>query len=231
MPTGFQVWGDGGFVQVDGDYMNLGLLISRGATSNTAAALGIPYAEYACTWVVHTTQNKNNLVALRCAYPAAAVRTIDNGTTYTYWIAIQGSPVGASINIYEFGQMSLMPSGSATGVEVYTPNGQVAFSSNYKYMRVVGWIDGSQAVALPAQYVYDGSKNYAVVLSTGAGYADSWFDGNADWENILWLLMANAIPGGIRLNEYGIWNRVQSNPLNGKAGYTFSALIIDVTGY
>lgn len=231
MAAGIQVFNDSGNIQIDGDYLNLGLLAKVATTTNLASNLGIPYVTYAGTWIRYTTKNKKNLIALRCARPAAAVRTIDNGTTYTYEIIVYNSPVGTAITVYEFGEMPTGMTSSGTGFEVYTADGLLAFSSNYRYMKVAGWVDGSKPVSIPATYTYNIARQYAIVLSTGAGYVDSWFDGNADWENIMWMLMANYVTGGIYLNEYSVWSQVQSTSIGGKAGYTFSAMIIDVTGY
>ena len=136
MPAGFQIIGSSGNVQIDGNYVNLGL-IAKGTVT-------IPAAGSISTSAVNASAITPQIVVtgstpILCIAPkivrANIGRVQQSGSTFSYTIIGGASSAGETFNWYLFDQMSLTTQGTS-GLQVFNASGQIVFNSNANPMRI-----------------------------------------------------------------------------------------------
>lgn len=159
MPAGFQVVGSHGVVQVDQNFINLGL-----AGKGTVA---VPGAN-ASGWMGRATVTVTGTSPILCLRPtsnyAAIFSVARTGNTYTYTIA--GTP--GNVAWYLFDRMSPGSAGQV-GFEVRDANGITTFNSNFAPMIVaaIGQIPHASMTTTPASINTGVARTYAACMSEG----------------------------------------------------------------
>lgn len=168
MPAGFQIIGAHGVVQVDENYVNLGL-IAKGTV--TIPAGGVPLNQAAQIVVAGSSP----VLCIRPVSTYATIRRVQkSGGTYSY--TLQGGyanangtgPTAETFNWYLFDRMALTTM-SNTGVQVFNATGEITFNSNGNPMRVaaVGQIQNASIATSPAVVSAASSGAYAACMTQG----------------------------------------------------------------
>lgn len=164
----------------------------------------------------------------------------DKNYIYFYFRPINGvndtyANISTSIIGYVFGEGNKTPSRHMVGFECYNEKGEVVYSSKYKYMKVLDFINGD----IPEKQISN-KKIAMIYLNTHQSYMYSRRDGGTDiLDTANWTWRAGYIKG----NKYGI-NTWQDNMISERnSDYEPCAfdeedyeagkpqfLIIDVTG-
>ena len=229
MPAGFQAFNNGGMLQIDENYVNLGLIAKGQLTPSTATPDGqvgaFKMAEVSVTGVAP-------IIAVRANYAVALGDVRQSGSTWTFRLCVNTTTDwdGTALTYYIFDQVP--PVAHGVGLQVFRGDGVCTFDSNYKYFNPVAvfTLAGGQPLTLTDYNDYTMSQvgTYAVVLSMermGTHYAVSELaitcgDG------------LRALPNGVRMR----WTQVNVNAVGGEGGGTLfvdqrsrQAVLIDVT--
>lgn len=126
MAAGFEVKTDTGIVQVDATYKNLALL-SKHSVSVTGGSGWL--APYSATFTAPAGSNR--VFALRSGTPAVVSRVVGDQVTIA-----TTSPT--TVEVFVFADIPATVGASGAALVVYNADGEVTFSSDMRYMRVVG---------------------------------------------------------------------------------------------
>jgi len=162
---GLQVVNDGGFVQIDSTYKNLGLLAKGSVISS-----GTPTQTGWYPAVFSVAVGATPIVAARPSSGyAVLVSTVLSGNTVTYTYYCDAS--GTTLYYWVFDDPARgINDGSNYGLLVRNAASEVVFDSRLRYMRVLGFFSGNEYYA-PAPPIDSGetfsyaSSNLAVVQS------------------------------------------------------------------
>lgn len=217
MTAGFQAFNSGGVLQIDENYVNLGLIATGQVTPSTATPDGFisafKMAELTVTGVAP-------IIAVRANYAVALGDVRQSGSSWTFRLCVNTTTDwdGTPLTYYIFDQVPAVAHG--IGLQVFRADGVCTFDSNYKYFNPVGifTLAGGQPLALTDYNDYTGLPvgTYAVVLSMermGTHYAVSELaitcgDG------------LRALPNGVRMR----WTQINVNAVGGEGG---GSLIVD----
>lgn len=231
MAAGIQVWNNNSFVQIDENYANHALYSKQNLTTSSVGPDSHYFGGYADI-VVHPQA----IVAVYSPYAVALEAVFNGGSTKTY--RYRCLTLHAPITAYAYLPSNLLSPSGNVGFEVFKPDGTLAFSSGYDYMRVVHYdfsVDFGEtlgSVALPGGY------NYAVMASSPVGeYVQDSFDDSGDgWTNEMtsflhFISFSNNVYTKTRQQSRG-WTTFtsQSAPIGVVGTYTSSLLFLDVTG-
>ncbi len=172
MPAGFQLFGAHGVMQIDGQYANLGLTAkgvitippSGSITQSTPMVSGIA-----------PQISVRGITPILCLRPTVVHATIArvqrSGEVFSYTVIGSASPAGETFEYFVFDQMRLaIPlSNSKSGLQLFTPDGNIVFDSNANPMRVVaaGSISNAPLLSTPGSLNVGYSGVYAACISQG----------------------------------------------------------------
>lgn len=169
MPAGFQIVNSSGVVQVDENYVNLGL-VAKGTITIPAGGIGglAAPAQISFTGV-------SPILCIRPVNTFAFIRSVTkSGSTYAYTVnggfATSGnsSPLAETFNWYIFDRMSQIGT-TNYGIQIYNAAGEITFNSSANPMRVaaVGQIPNASLATAPATVSASQSGTYAACISNG----------------------------------------------------------------
>lgn len=233
MPAGLNVINTAGSIQITESFRNLQFL----------GADNISISGTWSTWVhtnniMYQTTNDVAFVAFRCTngkfVEKVSCRKSDATHNYIYATA----EIGATITVYKFGFPAVK---AGSYFEVYNASGQLVFSDNNKFMKVISDYRGTLALSLftalapesgstAVQNISLPHANAAIMLSTNAYYA--YREGGDSGQSIKEYPLTYAFSGA---TVSMVINYSQWNDFNGLgSGQIFSGayyfLILDVTG-
>lgn len=228
MPAGFQAFNNGGVLQIDENYVNLGLI----ATGQVTPSAPTPDGHLAAFKMAEVTvTGVAPIIAVRANYVVALGDVRQSGSTWTFRLCVNTSLDwdGTALTYYIFDQVP--PVAHGVGLQVFRADGACTFDSNYKYFNPVAafTLAGGQPTALTDYNDYTGAPigTYAVVLSMerlGTHYSVSEFaitcsDG------------LRALSNGVRMR----WIQVNENAVGGDGSNVLfvdqrarQAILIDV---
>lgn len=147
MEAGFQAVNDSNIIQIDGRYKNY-ILKSKGVGS-IGYANNEEFPGQPGLFSVTVNNAINPLIAIHCVQYIRVWRTsLGNGSfRFNFHMGAVRStptmPVPAPIWYYVYDSPQPAPTSPGAGMQVFTGSSQIAFDSNFDYMRVVGEIRGS----------------------------------------------------------------------------------------
>ncbi len=229
MPAGFQAFNNGGVLQIDENYVNLGLIATGQVTPAAATPDGyVPafkMAEVSVTGVAP-------IIAVRANYAVALGDVRRNGATWTFRLCVNTTTDwdGSALTYYIFDQVPAVPHG--VGLQVFRADGACTFDSNYKYFNPVAAITlaGGQPMTLTDYNDYTGLPlgTYAVVLSMERMGTHYWVSELA----ITCGEGLRALPNGVRMR----WTQINVSAVGGNGAGDFfvdqrprQAVLIDVS--
>lgn len=217
MPSGIQVTGSHGLIQIDESHYNLALLAKASFSAGSSIVV---------------SNATRPVVALGAGNPAVPWVVSMNGSDAT--IAFKGGPGTA----YIFDDP--VPQGSGAGIQVFDASGKCCYDSSHKYMRVVGANSFSANILHPSDPGIShssGSQTWAVMFSSFGGrirsngvnsgmgfwYADvfaaaGWVSGNT--------VRVTALDAGNAQAPSEFYDSINDGTAKGG-----SYLLLDVTGY
>lgn len=140
MASKIKIYNQSRVLQIDSDYMNLGLrfsgsIVANAGMSDTGWGIGLLTVPY----------SPSQVLAWSCtSYTVMALHTFNGDGTVTYRFFTQTN--GNTIQYRVFDNLAyLTPSGSV-GIRIFKPGGGVGFDSRYDYMRVIGTNNGSESL-------------------------------------------------------------------------------------
>ena len=172
MDAGFQATNDDKIVQIDGLYKNYIL------KENGMGSIGYPNNEefpgQPGKFEVIVTDAVNPVIAVHCVHNTRVWRTnLGNGSfRFNFHMGAVRStvalPVPAPIWYYVYDSPQPVPQDTGVGLQVFTPEGQLAFDNSFNYMRVVGDIRGSAVMPAVGTIVnnYRFTNNKVAILIT-----------------------------------------------------------------
>ena len=230
--AGLQVFNDSNTLQIDGLFKNYEFK-QKGTHTTTNVYEGLPVISY---------QGSDPIIALRGSggrTPWLEYMYLENG----YWNISVGAYGAGLVEWWIFDSASLVPS-DTYGLEVYTPDGQLAFSALRKYMRVIALLDDASRFENPyyTGLDVDGYPKYVVpgaadkILGTvhcrwgfkpekeaATGSGASYIPG---YEGA-WVTGSYSISGGVCLRDYFL----NGNAYYGGTSYSEAmVMLVDVTG-
>jgi len=213
MPAGFQAWGDGNFVQVDENYRNM--MLTRAGY-------------YTGEFSVYAAQT--SIIAYRPTDGATVKMEYQrwSGSTREHRMSTNG---GCYVYIFDFAA----PQAGGAGIEVFDGTGNLVFSSNNDYMKVVAQFDTTAAyngVSVPDT---NWGRNCAVApMAMSSGFVlvgDHWPE--SDLVDISVDKPAINLSGGnIAAYMQGtVYNYLPSQYQYFQPSATYFGLFIDVSGF
>lgn len=227
MPSGFQCFGDHGYIQVDENFANFALINKVILQGTTAANAGIPAGNlFNCQWVSYTARSMQSLLALHSTSAFAVFNIFEQNGTFVYKIACMGQ-----IEIYEFGPPPTN-SGSGAGIQVFNEGGGLVFSSDFAYMRVIDIINSNFLAQNwdNTNRTYPGSPRCGIIAGLGACAFDSYQDFPGQWQNAGRIMTNKCIGGGIQINSLEGYSYSQSTTVQGSALQEgkFTILVVNI---
>ena len=216
MAAGVEIQGQSGEVMIDADYKTLSF-ISK-ATVNTSASGGLFRGSFAAP------AGTNRVFAIRSSVPTIISTVVGD-------VVSIATTAQASVDVYVFAETPSTADASGVGLVVYNAAGQITFSSDMKYMRVVGAAQVPSGTA-PFNYNTLPTGTYAAALSWSRMNSETgWMGGLGEYTRIyrdfvrthgngaeVALVEAQLIPSG---NVIGAEPRLSGGQL----------MIFDVSGY
>ena len=229
MPAGFQAFNNGGVLQIDENYANLGLIATGKVTPSAVTPDGYIGAFKMAEVTVAGTAP---IIAVRANYAVALGDVRQGGGSWTFRLCVNtvldwdGSP----LTYYVFDRVS--PVAHGIGLQVFRGDGVCTFDANYKYFLPVGAITlvGGQPYTLTDAMDYTGLPfgTYAVVLSMERMYTHYAVSEMA----ITCGDGLRALPNGVRMR----WIQINVNAVGGEGDGTLfvdqrprQAVLIDVS--
>lgn len=134
MPTGFQIFNDSGYVQIDADYLNMELKNTGAATiapSNMASGGGQNSS------VTFTVTGENPAIAVISDRMSACYLVSRSGSSFTFAI-YNGENANSNVQWFHFDNSDNNGAGNS-GVQVFNASQRLVFDSNKKYLRVLDY--------------------------------------------------------------------------------------------
>lgn len=240
MPVGFQVFGDGGFIQVDGDWGNYALVQVQQILTVDTNWRALPARA-----AIHVGSQEGDLVFAHCDqyvqllgvsfWDGARRVGVSVGTDNTNSPGV--GALGIPVTFYVFRKQP--PMASASGVQVFNAAGQLVFDAASSFAKVAGSIASSSSTAklfLPA------GRRYAVLLPSFSGqYIESYTNNPGPGPNFFWFIYANCLrvkcdSDGIQMNgmAIGAFTQIPSSQPGQNSTRNISGppiIVADVTGY
>ncbi|WP_296228599.1 hypothetical protein [Ralstonia sp. UBA689] len=211
MPAGFQAFNTGGVLQIDENYVNLGLV----ATGQVMPSAPTPDGYLGAFRMAEVSANGvAPIIAVRANYAVALGDVRQNGATWTFRLCVNTTTDwdGTALTYYIFDQVPAVPHG--IGLQVFRGDGVCTFDSNYKYFNPVGafTLVGGQPYTLTDYNDYTGLPpgTYAVVLSMER--MDTYY-----WVSEFAISCGEglrALPNGVRMR----WTQILVNAVGGNGG-------------
>lgn len=195
MGAGLQIFSDSGFVQIDADYSNY-VLVAKGTVTCGPRETGYG--------VDISSNRKNSIIAIRSGSFAAVFNSLDGASNVVHKIVSESN--GAVIDYWIFAADPPAPTNN--GFEVYNAQGQVVFSANGKYLKLLRF------VTVPV-----GAGTSGSIQTPGIGPA--WVSASFC---ALWEGATVAVPGGVQ--SHGILRTLMGRSQGDSAFYK-SATIYD----
>jgi hypothetical protein len=222
MPAGFQIIGDHGAVQVDENFVNLGLT-AKGSVSMPASAGLLAQATI-------TVTGDTPILCIRPLSTYASIYSVTkSGNQFTYTLVGGFTGSAAAAETFDWYVFDKMPAGTAgsVGIEVRDANGTTTFNSNFTPMIVsaIGTIPTAGMPGNPASVDTGVARTYAACLSEGRIAAAP--NGNGVNGFIYWEIVKVTATGA--MTSYG---PAQSIPpdVSFNSGGGGQILLVDVTG-
>lgn len=223
---GIEVRGASGVLQIDQDYANLHLV--KKATVMLTTRSGSSAWNLRSTVTIQETGN-NPLVAFRANVPvlqSGQRRVSSNAFSFTF---DSTAAAGGSLTYYLFD--TAPASSGGWGLEVYTPDQKIAFTSNRKYLRVSGQYSSANfgGTGGPSSAVWNfpqAGRTYAVIQSKLYYFRDH--RGDERWE---WGSVVETEATRFTINKVQTFFLAQAG--SGQAIHQVGAryMFVDVTGY
>lgn len=169
MVYGLQVWGDTGAVQIDQDYLGLGMT-SKGSLSMTLDPTSHPQPMRIATL---TVTGNFPVVAFASAIDTALYRVVNSGSSWTFYFRAQ-TGADFTLNYWVFDDPSLVTITDTYGLEVFTASGARAYHSGQKPIRVVAVMTPPTPVDAPINSgvgPLPGGYSATATLTSGRVYA------------------------------------------------------------
>lgn len=246
MPAGLEVYNTDGYLQITESFRNLQFL---GKETIVVGSNNSPFVCSAYSNVVPFTDTK--ILAFRCTNGKRVSRVAisKDVTNNTDWVDVYAE-AGASVVVYKFG-FPIVKSGAY--FEVYDAAGNLVFSDNNRFMKVLGMYSGNTTIATdytpiisPWDVAGNGSTikpprilksvavsstiTTAVILSQSTYYWDRYpaTVGQDTREYAqYWTFAATSVDTGIIYSNYNEYQGLSSGTIF-KDRYDY--LIVDVTG-
>lgn len=239
MAAGFQVFGEGGFIQVDGDWANYALVQVQ-----TILTVDTNWRALPCRAAIHVGSQEGDLVfahmpgfcmLLGVAYWDGARRVgVSVGADAG---AGPNGPLNFPITFYVFRRQP--PIGSSSGVQIFNAQGTLVFDANSNFCKVAGVAD---AASTTNKYWLPGGRKYAVLMPSFTGqYIETYANNPGPGPNFFWYIYANCLrmqceSDGIQMNTMAVGAFTQIPSLQPGQNATRNIqgpniLIADVTGY
>lgn len=209
MAAGLQVTSEANTYQIDSDYSNIFLNRKVEISSSTPVDLGLADDEIVCI-----KPNKGESVSVPY-YAFAKVGFMGSGVAYIF----KNQPV------------SPMKSGDA-GLEVYKPDGSIAYNSKSKPLRIVGnFIHGSNSVvdvSIPQGVKSLGFLPVTAMVVTVPAVGEQL---NSTWHNLLTTFVTLSDEGAhqLRRGSLGAWNSPVNYPTT--INPSTKGFLVDLSGY
>lgn len=211
MTAGFQVFNNGGVLQIDENYVNLGLI----ATGQVTPSAPTPDGHIAAFRMVEVgATGVAPIIAVRANYAVALGDVRQSGSTWTFRLCVNTTTDwdGTPLTYYIFDQVPAVAHG--VGLQVFRADGVCTFDSSYKYFNPVGafTLAGGRPYTLTDYDDYTGLPMgmYAVVLSMERMETHYWVSEFA----ITCGEGLRALPTGVRMR----WTQVLENAIGGNGG-------------
>lgn len=228
MPTGLQIIGDSGAVQVDESFASLAL---RGKGSATFATYETDPRDSATLTV--TIAGEYPLLAYRSAFPVALWYVEQSGANWIFHLITAKSNAGQSLQWYVFDRP--VDIGSKYGLQVFDASGRLTFDALQKYLRARDLVP-----TYMASVAFDGyeAKTWATIMMvTGLMSAVSPIGNPGQiewtWNASLRFTGASVLPTGFRIDQI-IAATIKSNGPS-LPNYDNSpngiVMLVDVTNY
>lgn len=228
MTAGFQVINDAGTILIDENYKNISMKDKR---TVTIGAAGAPQLFGANQFTVASCVSP--VVFIQCSTGGCFVSgvTVSGGTAT---ITVRG-PAGVSVTVFTFDE----PTVGSFGLQVYNASGQVVFDSSNKYARVVDVVSGTTAQIVKTYtsgrtyavaYLKKGSRQQRQFTSSGcgAGSARNWLSRYSSTVKVA----ANVVTFDWEMYyDWGAYDVCEPRSYNSYTDTSFTAVVIDVTGY
>lgn len=233
MPTGFQVYNDSGFLQVDQDTFNF-TLTNKGTLTLNNTAYGSATIRRGSFSVTATYP----VIAIQSSYDTF-VNVINTGTNaWTVYVWSLNCPNAGTVAWYLFASANNNATTDNFGLEVFNASGVRVFHSSAKVMRVFGSI-----VADTTSLALTSGRSYAIAqqsmknlqTSTDTGIVDP-FNGLNDYYTFInsngsaWISGTTAYCDLIQYENYNNSFRIGTANTSVSSG-TNAFLVVDVTNF
>lgn len=239
MPQGFQVIGDSGATQIDGDWANYALVQIQ-----TILTVDTNWRALPCRAAIHEGSWDGDLVFAHMPGFCMPLGVAYWNGTRRVGVSV-GSDTGAGSNgplnfpitFYVFRRQP--PTGSTYGVQVFDASGQLVFDAASNFCKVSGVVPASSSTN---KYYLPGGRRYALLMPSFSGqYIETYAPNPGPGPNFFWYIYANCLrmqcdSDGIQMNgmQVGAYAMIPSlspgnnrtENINGPA-----ILVADVTGY
>lgn len=166
MVAGLQIKNDAYILQIDQDYKNLGLVAKATVATDTLLYAISPYSSYKT--VALPGGLVNPVVAFSSTSPCIVMDQDDTAIS----LLCQG-PIGTSVTYYVFAEVPTTAPAHGAGLVVFLGSGEVAYSSEFPYLRVLTTITtsagslngGTGNIAASGSFT---GKTVAVVQNSGS---------------------------------------------------------------
>lgn len=218
MGAGFQVFNDSGNIQIDADYSNY-VLTGKG-TSTTGAG-----SEFTGNYAAIGSGKKNSIIAIRSSTFAYVFNKLDSSGNVVHYVFTFGG--AASFDWWVFAADPPAPTNS--GFEVYNAQGQVVFSANGKYLKLLRF-DTVAVAAGTSGSVSTPGKNPAWVSASFCALLEGVtvaVPGGVQSQGILRTLMGRSVSGGIEYKSDTIYTFGSNRGTSDNAYASFMTIDVD----
>lgn len=225
--VGIEVRNASGNLCIDGTYKNL-VFVTKGVATTTTVQDNFSYVSINLNGL-----SGYPLVAVSAAGGAwATVRSYSNGAAVVDIVA--HGPVGTSLTYYVFALPTNL--GDSAGLQIFNAVGELVFSAEHRYMRVVGSIAATAGPGSPpASLTLPAGKTYAVFQTTPMAYAQindlAGIPGQHDWQ-LTSIRGCFAVSSNVISKIWDEFQIVHYGPTQ-PPGYNQAAtgFVLDVTNY
>ncbi|MEJ5862094.1 hypothetical protein [Pseudomonas farsensis] len=160
MPAGFQVFNEGGVIQVGDDWKNFALI-----DKVTKASANINFGR-GFNGVQYDLENYSDLVFIRSEQAFGVPAIIhEPGSPSRLYVASAGS-AGTPLTLYVFRQQP--PTPTTFGLQVFNSSGELMFDAVSKFCKIEAVLPNTNMEVVTSFQLLDG-KDYAVMVPTYAG--------------------------------------------------------------
>lgn len=164
MPTGFQVIGDHGGIQIDENFYNMTLLAKGTTPYNPVDANGD--VNWLIPFQFSVSGATTPIICFKTPKVVALATSVKSGSTFTYTGNVFSSDAG-SFSWYVFDRMPNVS--NHAGLNVYDASGNITFNSDYVPMKIVNLYklpDGAITASTSSWYTNTSGRDIAACLTS-----------------------------------------------------------------